>query len=1127
MSQAAYLHNGQPVDPAHFYRIACDPGRSVVVEACAGAGKTWMLVSRILRALLDGCEPSQILAITFTRKAAGEMRERLQDWMREMAQQSHADRCEALVARGMLPEEAALHAEALAGLYGRWLTSGEAVQISTIHGWFSKLVAGMPLDVLAELGLAPQWQLIDDHDELWPELWGQWLRHVDAQEDGPLRAAFEWLLTQERRGNLESWLRSALSNRLELHLARQAGVLWDSVPPAAEVFDAFADVARPEMALGHAAVHAGFEQLGRELGQQKGKTAQAVAQAIVSAQLCPDLAQRADLLQKALLTDKGEPRKRLGEAASLGWAQDWLVELAQARAQQLASEMHRSMVLLSDALFEQYARLKHARGLADIVDLELAAARLLQDPALAGWVQERLDVQLRHVLMDEFQDTSPLQWATLHAWLSGYVGAGGGASGRAAIQVFVVGDPKQSIYRFRRADPRVFVAAQDFVRDGLEGDLLACDHTRRNAPGIIDLINQVMAPAAAEGLFKGYRPHTTGSNAHAQVCVLPEVLRPPRSQGADEMQDAEGWRDSLSEPRHEVVEVLKQQEADHVADAIAHVIDHQGRASGEVFVLARKRASLALVAQSLARRGIAHAAPENTLLIDTPEAKDLIAVMQAVVTPGQDLALAHALKTPALGCSDDVLMAVAAHVKAHGGTWWAALLRLQPASTDLCEADQVSLIRARTLLQAWQAAARQLPPHDLMQQIVDDAQWRRALAERLSPAMFHQALVHLDALLAQSLALHAGRHATPYRWLRELKRLREPLPILAVKDAVQLLTIHGAKGLEAPVVFLMDTDGQAARSDHHTVLVDWPQGAVAPARCAFVAREGAAAPSLAFFLAEEKLANGSEECNALYVALTRAREHLMISRTEPHVSNASGSWWSRLWSSGALGDHQRWCPLGDQAPGASASSSGDQRWRNTLWTLPELSHRPVATGGQIDLMDAPSDSPEMVRSALLGKALHRLMELVTPMAVPLRVPELVAHLARQATASVMASEPAAPAWPASETAQLVNEVVHTAHLILNNPEARPWLDPERVSWAGNEVVLWHEGQMLRIDRLVALMQEGQRHWWVLDYKLHPAPHTQPAYRAQIKAYMKAIEALEQTSQVHGAFIAGDGRFHPL
>ena len=114
------------------------------------------------------------------------------------------------------------------------------------------------------------------------------------------------------------------------------------------------------------------------------------------------------------------------------------------------------MVRLSRVLLGDFADYKRARGLADMADLERCALALLRDTTLSGWVQERLDARIRHVLIDEFQDTSPLQWHALHAWLSAYAGAGGGASGQRPPAVFIVGDPKQSIYRFRRAEPRVF-----------------------------------------------------------------------------------------------------------------------------------------------------------------------------------------------------------------------------------------------------------------------------------------------------------------------------------------------------------------------------------------------------------------------------------------------------------------------------------------------------------------------------------------------------------------------------------------------------------------------------------------------------------------------------------------------
>ena len=145
---------------------------------------------------------------------------------------------------------------------------------------------------------------------------------------------------------------------------------------------------------------------------------------------------------------------------------------------------------------------------------------------LSGWVQERLDARVKHLLIDEFQDTNPLQWQALHSWLSGYAGAGGAAPG-----VFVVGDPKQSIYRFRRAAPQVFKAAQGFVVEGLGGDRLSCDHTHRNAPVIMATVNAVMGAAQEQGGYEGFRAHTTASNEAGAVARLPQI---PRSDGDED-----------------------------------------------------------------------------------------------------------------------------------------------------------------------------------------------------------------------------------------------------------------------------------------------------------------------------------------------------------------------------------------------------------------------------------------------------------------------------------------------------------------------------------------------------------------------------------------------------------------
>src|SRR4051794_34597690 len=164
MTRAAYEANGRSVERDAFYALACDPQRSVVVEACAGAGKTWMLVSRILRALLDGAQPHEILAITFTRKAAGEMRERLNEWLRDFSdvKASHAVRVEALVQRGLPLARADELAPVLAKLHDRVLRAGRTVEVRTFHAWFSQLLRAAPIELLNELGLQQDMELIED-----------------------------------------------------------------------------------------------------------------------------------------------------------------------------------------------------------------------------------------------------------------------------------------------------------------------------------------------------------------------------------------------------------------------------------------------------------------------------------------------------------------------------------------------------------------------------------------------------------------------------------------------------------------------------------------------------------------------------------------------------------------------------------------------------------------------------------------------------------------------------------------------------------------------------------------------------------------------------------------------------
>jgi len=519
--------------------------------------------------------------------------------------------------------------------------------------------------------------------------------------------------------------------------------------------------------------------------------------------------------------------------------------------------------------------------------------------------------------------------------------------------------------------------------------------------------------------------------------------------------------------------------------------------------LARRRATLALVADALDALGIPHVAPENTLLTETPEVRDLLAVLDALVSPQHDLALAHALKSPLFGANDADLMALVARLD--GRSWWDTLMAwCRQAEQGQCDTPpSAALTRAATLLQRWQAMAEVSPPHDLLERIVSEGDLRARLVAVVPAGRRVQSLGHVDALLSQSLSMDSGRDATPYRFVRALKRLTEPLPSRSQAGAVQLLTIHGAKGLEAKVVFMVDTDANAGRSDSYTLLVDWPESESRPLRCAFVQSESKPPPSLAAAMASEQEADAREELNALYVALTRAREELVFSRTAPRSVNP-GSWWQRLHRAGAIDPESPWTPARVTPNGPLPSEPAQTH----LKVLPALQPRLEGGAGR-------NASPEQTDIQRLGQTVHRSLEWLTTLPLPQRNDTRLAQAVQRAAAAL-----GLPAALWAEAERKVRQVLHS-------PKLRTWLDPDALAWAGNEVALDHQGQVLRLDRLVALDTPEGRHWWVLDYKLSHSPQQSQAYQAQMARYVAAVQALQPGDKVSAALVSGDGEFLPL
>ncbi len=1088
----AYEHNGRTVAADAFYAIACDPRRSVAVEACAGAGKTWMLVSRIVRALLDGMDPQDgeprlaphdVLAITFTKRAATEMRARLYQWLEEFSTASEERLAAELRMRGVTAGHGGRSLQALgqqlAQLYGRVLESGRLVQIRTFHSWFAALLKAAPLAVLQRLDLPVNYELLEDDATATAQAWR---RFYQAMVDDPARKQdFLALVQAHGRSQTEKALSLALDKRIEFVLADAGGVVETSVRPFTDFFPELAAFADPADALCEPAVRQRWLAWATDLGKESTKTpqkaAQSVQDALAMAMAEPDgnrdSRQALTLLRKGFfVADEDRLTQHLTKFPAAQEAALDLLRLCAASRQHDAWLHQQRMARLSRVLISQYAALKRDRGWVDMTDVERAAQTLLSDPVLSGWVQERLDMRVRHLLIDEFQDTNPLQWQALSSWLGSYAGARGRAP-----SVFIVGDPKQSIYRFRRAEPQVFKAAQAFVVEALGGDRLSCDHTRRNACGVIAAVNATMSAASEAQEFDGFRPHTTSSSDVGLVATLPPIPRVAAA-AAQEVAAADTWRDSLTAPREVAEETLRTLEARQVARWIAARV-HGGMAPRDGMVLSRRRAGLLPVQLELRALGVPAQIGEKTALIDCCEVQDVVAMLDVLVSPQHDLSLARVLKSPLFDVPDDALVELSLRDPARRTAWFDLLQQSWPGASVLAPVGPVLL--------RWRQWVRALPPHDALQSIYNDGDVLARFAMAAPATQRAAVLANLRALLEATLQVAGGRYATPYAFVRALKAGGVQAPAVLVENAVRLLTIHGAKGLEADAVVLLDTDTPERAADTMGALIDWPGHAARPVKLVFLASERRPPACAVDLLEVERGQRRREELNALYVALTRARQTLLVSSIEPH-REAPDSWWRRL--SGAVVDRV-------DAPADPGGAASDSVQPDTCM-LTELPLLAVPAGdmtpGALEPGDTVDDDTPQAR---IGKAMHRLLEW------------------RECA-------PAQVAAAAREFALSPDQAAQAATMARNiraGDGAWVW-DVRVVDWQGSEVDLVHQGRLLRLDRLVRRRDSGQ--WWVLDFKSARDPQARPALVAQLQIYRAAVQCIHAPGEVRAAFLTAEG-----
>ncbi|HQT29741.1 MAG TPA: UvrD-helicase domain-containing protein [Thiobacillus sp.] len=1085
-----------PLDTA----TALSPAHSAVVEACAGSGKTWLLVSRMIRLLLAGAEPSSLLAITFTRKAAQEMTDRLHTWLRLLALEDDATVRDFLRQRAVPESEIDALLPRARGLLETVLTARPGPTVTTFHGWFLDLLKRAPMEFGVPWG-AP---LLERPSQLESEVRDRLLAQCAAAPASPNGVALLALLDAIGEHNLQALLTNFLQARGEWW-----AVTAGQSDPVAYALEQLRPGLHPDLEHDPVAAFWTDASMGAlvtrvALGLEKGSEAEfrnstAIQQALAATDF--------DGLRGLILTKKGARRAKKANAPTLkamGAEADTFLRdydaleiafetIAAIQTDQRIWALNRHGLQLGHALLTAYQEAKAQQGVIDFADAEWEGCRLLASEEHAPGLALKLDARYRHLLLDEFQDTNPLQWQALSTWLTA------AREADSDMTVFMVGDPKQAIYRFRRGEARVFTAAAEFLHTHFNAPLFSTHMTRRLSPAVVQALNPVFADMA------GFEPHS-----HApENATRPGALRclPISMEKTDAVATA-ALRNPLTTPLEEAADRAVHVEAARFAAVLRDDIlgrwgvtdkqrTHPAR-PGDVMALVTKRTHLALYERELNKAGIPFITSRRGGLLHALEAQDLIALLETLLLPHAGLKLAHALKSPLFGCSDDDLLrlfsvqvsGVQPGVTPRG---WARLIQLA-ADTDC----PPTLARAARLLDGWRAQLGALPVHDLLDRIYFEGDLEARYAAAAPAAMRPQIAANLRAFMQLALTQDAGRYPTLAGFIRELASLIDdsdaaPGEGLAADgtNAVRLLTIHGSKGLEAPIVWLLGGSDHP-RSDNYAVLAPWPPTAARPEHFSLFGKLDERGAWRERWFAEEAELAQRESDNLLYVALTRAEQGLIVSGDA-----TKNAWLQRV--DAAWQDSN----LPADLPPAAAPDARLPPATPLRMTAPAIGQRlaPVAA-------HPSATSGELFHACLEVHApagIHAVLGIAGLTGTPRDLPALAQRLKL-----------------ATELAGIEN----AARALLAQPHLARFFDPAQFRRAHNELELLDAGgQAQRLDRVV----EFDEAIWLLDYKTGAddcsASETRliERHRPQLDGYRSLLATIYPDRPIHAALLLADGR----
>lgn len=1111
-------------------RIAADPTIHAAVSASAGTGKTHVLTARVLRLLLAGVRPETILCLTFTKAGAAEMANRIGD---RLARWVRMKRSELVTDLENLGEKTnPVIEENARQLFARVLDAPGGLRIQTIHSFAQTLLAAFP----AEAGIAPGFTPIEGRAEA--ELVRRTLAELaaaaEASGDDRLLEDLRALSLRFGERDAEKYLAACarageamaeLGPRAAIEPALRAIVGL----PGGDVEAAIRDLLRDE-----ALDHAMFDTLlagNRAWGAGK-KATTIVANLERFLDATPE--DRAGLLAdigECIVRKDGEPCKvengqRAG-APDYGNAaerfRDWRAELLALRSAAALVALQAAGLRAGQAFADAYERAKRAAGVADFNDLIGWARRLLETPGMGEWVRFKLDRRTDHLLVDEAQDTNDDQWAIVKSLVADFF-TGSSEADQRWRTLFTVGDFKQAIFSFQGTDPREYEAMRgwmkdrtDALREGAAGDSdtvvtefrdVPISASFRSAPAVLELVDAVIRDLGHEalGLARRPEPHRAFHDTRPGRIEWWPPFEPALEDEPDEPDDADSGEEGWLDERDRLF-------ADDLAKKVKALIDEapmldatkKPLGPGDILVLVRSRAELAaLIVARLFKQQVPVAGIDRLHLQRPLAVKDLLSAIAFAVQPLDDLNLAGLLVSPLVGWSQDELYD---HAYGRGRVpLWGALLDR--------EGEGGPAAQALALLNPLLRMADFTTPARFLEEVLSGpADGRRKLLGRLG----EEALDPIEELLTAALEFERSEVPSLDRFLAwfasgEVEIKRDPA---AAPDAVRVMTVHGAKGLEAPVVILADATADPAKLGPKNAPLEFP---VRKRKVPLVRpRKAERCPPFTALIERQEVLDLEEHWRLLYVALTRAGERLIVTGVKKRRD--APNCWHRVVEQALVGLGAERGADGSLVHASGSAAAGTARARRAIAApgdLPDWLRRPApdepvpvrplapsALAG--DDRAFPPPRPGEIDAARRGTLLHLLFE---------RLPGVAPDQRRAAALAWLEHSAGLP------DSALREEIAGLACALIGDPAHRELFAPGSLAEAPIAATL-ADGRVVAgtVDRL--LVEPGRVR--LVDFKTGGRVPASAAdiplgHRLQMEAYRDALAVIFPGRKVEAALL---------